>query len=135
MEIGRRHPGRGTWAVHFASALLMPAKLLREIDWNRQTPKELALYLWDSGVSAKALTTRLAALGILPGPALVHADEGTLQLLARQVPDCLSRPRARAYRSPRTAQLLLEAHLTALRNGQVDGSSLAWMLDTPLTEL
>lgn len=132
---GRRRSTTATWADYFAFALFLPAERMRVIDWNRQTPNELAVFLWENGISAKALSVRLNALGIRPGPALVHADEGTLQLLAHQVPDCLSSPRARAYRSPRIPQSLLKYHLKALRDGQVDGSSLAWMLDTPLTEL
>ncbi|GAA4376042.1 helix-turn-helix domain-containing protein [Paeniglutamicibacter cryotolerans] len=135
VAIGRRRPSLTTWADYFAFALLLPVERMRGMDWNRQTPNELARFLWESGISAKALAARLNSLGIRPGPALVHADEGTLQLLAHQVPDCLSRPRARAYRSPRIPQSLLEEHLKALRDGQVDGSSLAWMLDTPLAEL
>lgn len=132
---GARSPGGDTWSDDFASALLLPAGLLRSIDWNRQTPGELASFLWESGASANALMKRLDRLRIPRGPAWVHADEGTLQLLAHQMPDCLSHPRARAYRSPRIPPALLKAHLKALRDGLVDGSSLAWMLDTPMDEL
>lgn len=133
--IGTRRMESSTWSEDFASALLLPASQLREIDWNRQTPSELAAFLWESGVSAISLARRLSALRISRGPALVHADEGTLQLLAHQLPDCLSHHRARAYRSPRIPPVLLKAHLKALRDGMVDGTSLAWMLDTPLDEL
>ena len=133
--IGVRHPDASTWSEDFAASLLLPASRLREIDWIRQTPKELASFLWECGVSAISLAKRLDRLRIPRGPALVHADEGTLQLLAHQMPDCLSHHRAQAYRSPRIPPHLLKAHLKALRDGMVDGSSLAWMLDTPLNEL
>lgn len=134
-SIGRRGRGPDRWATDFAYALLLPADTLRSIDWNRQTPRELADFLWESGVSAKALVHRLEALGIQRGPALVHADEGTLQLLVWQNPDCLSHHRARAYRAPRIPVDLFNAHLKGMREGRVDGTSLAWMLDTPLAEL
>lgn len=98
--IGQRGLEPANWPNEFALALLMPAERLLKIDWDRQTPRELANFLWESGVSAKALMRRLDGLGIRRGPALVHADEGTLQLLVWQDPDCLSHNRARAYRSP-----------------------------------
>lgn len=123
------------WARRFAMELLLPEARLRSIDFNRQTPRELATFLWDAGVSAKALARRLSSLGIHRGPAMVHADEGTLQLLVWQDPDCLSHRRAGAFRAPRIPADLYAAHLTAMRQGLVDGTSLAWMLDTPLTEL
>ncbi|MFL4474427.1 ImmA/IrrE family metallo-endopeptidase [Paeniglutamicibacter sp. MACA_103] len=134
-EIGRRGRQRDRWSWDFAYALLLPAATVRSIDWNRQTPRDLAEFLWESGVSAKALTQRLDALGIQRGPALVHADEGTLQLLVWHNPDCLSHLRARAYRSPRIPFDLFSAHLKGMREGHVDGTSLAWMLDTPVSEL
>ena len=133
--IGIRQASRDHWTEEFASALLMPEASLREMDWARQTPSELAGYLWRAGVSAKSLIRRLEALGIDRGPALIHADEGTLQLLAWHDPDCLSHPRARAYRSPRIPADLLTAHLQAMRKGLVTGESVAWMLDTPLDDL
>ncbi|GAA1861145.1 hypothetical protein GCM10009715_05760 [Paeniglutamicibacter psychrophenolicus] len=140
--LGGRHEGIGIrtqaedgWARDFALALLLPAARLRSIDWNRQTPRELAGFLWESGASAKALAHRLDALGIGRGPAMVHADEGTLQLLVWQDPECLSHHRAGAYRAPRIPADLFGAHLFGMRRGVVDGSSLAWMLDTPLSEL
>lgn len=134
-RIGIRQSSLDQWTEEFASALLMPETSLRAIDWARQTPGELAGYLWKAGVSAKALIRRLEALGIARGPALIHADEGTLQLLAWHDPDCLSHPRARAYRSPRIPADLLAAHLQAMRKGLVTGESVAWMLDTPLEDL
>ncbi|MFF5790655.1 helix-turn-helix domain-containing protein [Paeniglutamicibacter sp. NPDC012692] len=135
LAIGLRSQHPDNWSNDFALALLMPAPRLRSIDWNRQTPRELAEFLWESGVSAKALMRRLDGLGIPRGPAWVHADEGTLQLLVWQDPDCLSHDRARAYRSPRIPFDLFSAHLKGMREGRVDGTSLAWMLDTPLAEL
>nr|WP_254456138.1 helix-turn-helix transcriptional regulator [Paeniglutamicibacter quisquiliarum] len=134
-SIGRRSRVRDLWSSDFAFALLLPEERLRSIDWNRQTPRELADFLWEAGVSAKALAQRLDVLGIKLGPALVHADEGTLQLLVWQNPDCFSHHRARAYRAPRIPRDLLNAHLKGMRQGHVDGTSLAWMLDTPLSEL
>jgi len=133
--IGRRRLSSDNWSTDFAYSLLLPEAGLRSIDWNRQTPRELADFLWEAGVSAKALTQRLESLDIQPGPALVHADEGTLQLLVWQNPRCLSHPRARAYRAPRIPYDLFNAHLKGMREGHVDGTSLAWMLDTPLSEL
>ncbi len=133
--IGRRGRVQDCWNNDVALELLLPAETLRSIDWNKQTPRELANFLWEAGVSAKALAQRLDALGILLGPALVHADEGTLQLLVWQNPDCRSHHRARAYRAPRIPHDLLNAHLKGMREGRVDGTSLAWMLDTPLSEL
>lgn len=134
-SIGNRGHTEDSWARAFALALLLPAERLRAIDLNRQTPRELAGFLWDSGVSAKALEHRLETLGIPRGPAMVHADEGTLQLLVWQDPDCLSHHRAGAYRAPRIPADLFGAHLKGMRQGLVDGTSLAWMLDTPLSEL
>ncbi|MFJ6416317.1 helix-turn-helix domain-containing protein [Paeniglutamicibacter sp. NPDC091659] len=133
--IGQRSQQPDNWANDFALALLMPAERLRNIDWDRQTPRELAEFLWESGVSAKALMRRLDGLDIPRGPAWVHADEGTLQLLVWQDPDCLSHRRAWAYRSPRIPSDLFNSHLKGMREGRVDGTSLAWMLDTPLAEL
>lgn len=135
LSMGPQSQRSDTWANEFALALLMPAGRLQDIDWNKQTPHELANFLWESGVSAKALAQRLDGLGIPKGPALIHADEGTLQLLVWQDPDCLSHARARAYRSPRIPFDLFSAHLKGMREGHVDGTSLAWMLDTPLEEL
>lgn len=134
-RIGIRQESLDRWTEEFAAALLMPDATMREMDWGRQTPGELAGYLWRAGVSAKSLIRRLDALGIARGPALVHADEGTLQLLAWHDPDCLSHPRAWAYRSPRVPADLLAAHLKAMRAGLVTGESVAWMLDTPLEDL
>ncbi|GAA3323100.1 MULTISPECIES: helix-turn-helix domain-containing protein [Paeniglutamicibacter] len=134
-EIGHRARRRDQWSKEFAYALLLPEETVQSIDWNKQSPRELAAFLWERGVSAKALAQRLDALGIQRGPALVHADEGTLQLLVWHNPDCLSHDRARAYRSPRIPFDLFSAHLKGMREGRVDGTSLAWMLDTPLTEL
>ncbi|MDQ0096080.1 ImmA/IrrE family metallo-endopeptidase [Paeniglutamicibacter psychrophenolicus] len=134
-SIGRRRTSSDSWSTDFAYSLLLPEAVLRSINWNRQTPRELADFLWEAGVSAKGLTHRLKSLDIQPGPALVHADEGTLQLLVWQNPECLSHPRARAYRAPRIPYNLFNAHLKGMREGRVDGTSLAWMLDTPLSEL
>lgn len=132
---GRRGRSPDCWSVDFAHALLLPAETVRSIDWNKQTPRELAGFLWEAGVSAKALSRRLDALGIAPGPAVVHADEGTLQLLLWHNPDCLGHQRAGVYRAPRIPFDLFGAHLKGMREGRVDGTSLAWMLDTPLSEL
>lgn len=134
-RIGTRKAPLDRWTEEFAAAVLMPEATMREMDWSRQTPPALAAYLWRAGVSAKSLVRRLEALGIARGPALVHADEGTLQLLAWHDPDCLSHPRAWAYRSPRIPADLLGAHLKAMRDGMVTGESIAWMLDTPLADL
>lgn len=134
-QIGQRGRTQNPWASEFANALLLPAGVLHTINWNKQTPAELADFLWEAGVSAKALALRLDALGIARGPAMVHADEGTLQLLAWHNPGCLSHGRAAAYRAPRIPFDLFSAHLKGMREGHVDGTSLAWMLDTPLSEL
>lgn len=134
-RIGTRQASLDSWTEEFALALLMPETTLRQMDWGKQTPRELAAYLWSAGVSAKSLIRRLDGLGIAKGPALIHADEGTLQLLAWHDPDCLSHRRAGAYRSPRIPADLLSAHLKALRDGLVTGESVAWMLDTPLEDL
>lgn len=123
------------WAKRFADALLMPEAYIREINWDRQTPRELAGFLWNMGVSAQTLMRRLDALSVPRGPALVHADEGTLQLLLWQYPGALKNHRVGAYRGPRIPADLFAAHLAGMRQGLVDGSSLAWLLDTPLTDL
>ena len=48
----------------FAAELLLPEKHIREIDWQAIDEEALAHFVWEMGVSTKALATRLRVLGI-----------------------------------------------------------------------
>jgi transcriptional regulator with XRE-family HTH domain len=116
-------------ANNFAKELLLPEKLIFEVDWAAISEAELADFLWRSGASLQALSNRLAALRL---PALRY-DGAPLGLFRRHVKaDHLDQDpvtsRLRDAAARRFPTRLLVQHEVSGQHPR----TLAWMLGAPL---
>lgn len=121
-------------AFEFGAEILLPAALMRSVDWMTTTRLEVVNFLWDHGVSTKYLQNRLRRMG------LPVRDE-VRDLLALSTFDVLNRPLegktftpfAAAARTQRAAErrfpdALIAAHMEAVALGKIQKGTLAWML-------
>lgn len=122
-----------TQANAFAAELLLPAEVLRSMEWSRVTASVLAARVWDFGVSIDALARRLNALGIAVSDVLTEwAGQPTQRLLRRhweptEAGDPITaRMDAAAVRH--FALALQDAHLALIAQGALPKGTLAWML-------
>ncbi len=117
----------------FAAELLLPAELLRALDWPSLTPAAVADLVWRWGVSTPSLRYRLENLGIEPSPEVALALEGsTFELLGSSwkrtgVPELIAERRARAARR-RFPDALVGALRTAVAEGRAPAGSLEFVL-------
>lgn len=116
----------------FAAELLLPADLVKSIDWTGASPQTVADFLWETGVSSEALRIRLAAL----------------ELGTQRLRDLLNAPTQKFLRSARswshtfgdeiTERMdaagrrrfplsLQEAHEQRIEAGEIGPAYLAWM--------
>lgn len=124
----------------FAAELLLPADVLRQIDWERIDLAEAAELIWTWGISTDALARRLNALGLAPSAEVVDVLTWSTQKLLRRhwtgakVGDPITR-RMRDAGERRFPTWLQEAHLEQIARGTVGKGTLAWMLGVPEASL
>lgn len=117
----------------FAADLLLPPGLLREIDWEALTRRDLGLLVWEWGVSTEALSTRLRWLRA-PVPEQVWAwlSLTTADLVRHHALDASEWKafveRQREAASRRFPAWLTYAHENAIVEGALGRGTLAWML-------
>ncbi|WP_246207742.1 ImmA/IrrE family metallo-endopeptidase [Tsukamurella spumae] len=125
----------------FAAELLLPEEEMRGIDWRVSTLADVAAELWNRGVSARALATRLKWLE-LADRELVDAltAESTQQILRKHLPAMMNDRfliRRRGEGSigrlfPESLVAILEERVSA---GEVDPELLAWVQDVDVEEI
>nr|WP_106535628.1 ImmA/IrrE family metallo-endopeptidase [Haloactinopolyspora alba] len=147
----RGNDAREGAANRFAADLLMLQSDLSGTDWETIGPRDLALFVWESGVSTGALLTRLDALRIPVGEETRGLLSGSTQrLLRRHGGDLGEKPvkrgpftmlfdpiteRMNAAAARRFPLSLQEAHGKRIANGEITPGTLAWMLDTDLDDV
>lgn len=117
----------------FAAELLLPASVLKAVDWDAVTDGQLADLVWNLGVSTEALCRRLRAVfGHAPERVAYWADFATQRLLRYHLPRdaendkiTLRMDEACQRRFPVALQ---EAHLERVASGTIGTATLAWML-------
>lgn len=122
-------------AYDFASDLLLPASIMRTVDWTTTTRVAVVNFIWDHGISTKYLQTRLQKLGLSARPEV-------WELLKNSTFDVLKAPlegrkfssvdvAARTQRAAerRFPDSLIAAHMDAVALGKAPKETLAWMLD------
>lgn len=124
----------------FAAELLLPAAVLRSLDWLDVSPGQLAGRVWEFGVSTQALAKRLASLQITTSPVVREwATQPTQRLLRRHwTPDEPGDPITERMDAASTRHFplaLQEAHLTLIADGELPKTTLAWMLDVEADNL
>jgi uncharacterized protein DUF955 len=125
--------GHEAAANAFAAELLLPAEIVKGIDWDSVGDEELAGLVWDWGISTDALCRRLAAVFGQPPPRVARWAGGPTQRLLRhhlsidsELDEITARmDEAAQRRFPRSLQ---EAHLTRVASGTIGKETLAWML-------
>ncbi|GAA2166880.1 ImmA/IrrE family metallo-endopeptidase [Pedococcus bigeumensis] len=137
-------------ANRFASELLLPEQVIRNVDWAACDEADLARHLWAYGVSTEALANRLSTLG-LPVPAIltVRPAGSTMRLLRRQrealpvmtypgTPFAVIDPithRFNAAAERRIPEALIAAHLDGIAAGRLNKGTLAWLLEVTPDEV
>lgn len=119
----------------FAAELLTPETEVRAIDWSTASAKVVANYVWETGVSTKALASRLRSLKISVDTAAQAAlDVPTQVLIQSERPDlqpAITR-RMQQARETRFPEHLVTAHSRAVSGGRLAPDTLAWMLSEPV---
>ncbi|HEX4058895.1 MAG TPA: ImmA/IrrE family metallo-endopeptidase [Galbitalea sp.] len=129
--IGARTSERAANA--FASELLLPAEVVSSRDWLEPLEADVADFVWESGVSTRALASRLRSLKIetSPGVRAMLASSTSRLVLRSSIllkdPSGLQR-RAAASSTPRLPFDLVDAHRTAIAEGRISSDSLDWLL-------
>lgn len=131
----------------FATEFLLPESLIRDVQWQRMTTPELALWLWESGVSTTALRRRLAELHISP-PEQIRAalEESTPKLMRAYIELIKASAGTHPYSDPiwerenaTTGRQFPERVVAALtervETGLADPYILAWVREVPVDEL
>ena len=117
----------------FAAELLLPAEVMKSVEWDSVSDEDLASFVWCWGVSTDALCRRLhALLGYAPDVVARWAAPATQRLLrhhlriASELDEITSRMDAASQR--RFPLNLQEAHLKLVASGAIGRATLAWML-------
>jgi Zn-dependent peptidase ImmA (M78 family)/transcriptional regulator with XRE-family HTH domain len=129
----------------FASEFLLPEDMVRAVDWQNMMRGQLALWLWNAGVSTAALKIRLASLGISPSGDVGAALEDTTPRLMR-AHVTLIRDAAQTHGDPiwerenattgrQFPQQLVAALTARVEAGEVDPYLLAWVREVPVDDL
>ncbi|MCU1470013.1 MAG: hypothetical protein JWQ39_1162 [Glaciihabitans sp.] len=113
----------------FAAELLMPRLGLDHVDWDLIQPGSIAEYVWGTGVSTKALASRLASLKRPVSP----LTRKTLALPTKTLVSQFVEADAIAARAAQSATRripsdLVDAHLAAVAEGKLGSGSLEWLL-------
>lgn len=130
-------------ANSFAAELLLPETEMRAMDWASMPCRDVAEFLWCSGVSTSVLTTRLKALRLVPSQEVAGVLNLTTQGALRkhwtdnghdQGPDRITDRMEKASRRS-FPTWLRSAHLQRIELGKLAKGLLAWMLGTNEEEL
>jgi Zn-dependent peptidase ImmA (M78 family)/plasmid maintenance system antidote protein VapI len=141
----RATPAQEGPADTFASQFLLPEEQVRATNWRTLTAQELALWIWDSGVSTAAVSRRLNDLKIKASDEVRAALEGSTPKLMRAHVDLL-RSASPSYGDPiwerenaTTGRQFPERVVAALTErveaGEADPYVLAWVREVPVDEL
>jgi Zn-dependent peptidase ImmA (M78 family) len=129
----------------FAGEFLLPEGDIRTTDWQRMTVPDLALWLWDAGVSTAALRYRFSQLNISASDDVREAiQEPTPKLMRAHVE--LIRRQSQSQRDPiwerenaTTGRQFPEHVVVALTErveaGKADPHILAWVREVPVDDL
>jgi hypothetical protein len=118
----------------FASELLLPSIEVLSRDWLEPAEADVADFVWNSGVSTRALASRLRSLMVETSPGVrAMLSTSTSRLvqrgnILRSNPSELSR-RAALSASPRFPPDLLDAHRIAVAEGRIPSVTLDWMFE------
>ncbi len=129
-------PNRGNEADAnaFAAELLLPAAVMRSVDWSNMDEPALASWIWEAGVSTEALARRFSGLSMQVPPKInTCLGQSTQRLLRRHWrptsadvdPITLRMDESASRRFPITLQ---DAHISAIADGRLGKGTLAWML-------
>jgi Zn-dependent peptidase ImmA (M78 family)/transcriptional regulator with XRE-family HTH domain len=126
----------------FAAELLLPARMMRGLDWRTITAADVATLLWSTGVSAKALASRLQTLRVdvgalefeLRNPSTQRYLHRHLDVPGQSTDEIVSR-RMQDAGSRRFPIDLLTAHRDAIEEGRIHAGMLAWMLDDDAADI
>lgn len=128
-------------ANSFAADLLMPADVIRGVDWQTPDLATVAQLVWDLGVSSAAVATRLTRLDITPCDEMADAlTQKTCTLLRHHwagrdaQPDPITHRRDAAA-TRKIPNALLSALGNAVDAGRAPAESLAWAMDVPVEDL
>ncbi len=143
---GDSEPGEGDEAPadRFAAELLLPEDLIVQQDWRRMSEPGVAEFLWQTGVSTKALRNRLASLEVSVStevvaalkrstPDLIRANAGEDQGAIGGVKQLIVRQQQSAARVFPAA--LVDALQRRVEAGAASPVYLAWVLDVPVDEI
>ena len=128
----------------FAAELLMPESQLRTLEWATMSMTEFAQYVWDFGVSTKALVNRLSTLRLPLSKNIEDArNQNTFSLLRRYwAPEAthMDQTDPITVRRERSAQRSIPSGLTsrletAVLAGKAPKQSLAFLLDVSVDDL
>jgi Zn-dependent peptidase ImmA (M78 family) len=117
----------------FAAELLLPKGVLSARDWVAVGEKELADFVWRSGVSTTALGQRLASLKLETAPTVRRMLGTKTAAFVRRGSELAADPELRSSRAAESAAVrfprdLLDAHLSGVAAGSMDAATLEWML-------
>lgn len=142
---GDFEPGEGDEepADQFAAQLLLPADLIVRQDWRRINEAGVAEFLWQTGVSTKALRNRLAALEVSVStevvavlkrttPDLIRANAKAAQAIGGAKQMIVRQQQSAARMFPST---LVDALQRRVEAGEASPEHLAWVLDVPVDEI
>jgi Zn-dependent peptidase ImmA (M78 family) len=116
----------------FAAELLLPAGLMKSVDWVEASPQTVADFLWDTGVSTEALRHRLSALGLMtdrlkrllaaPTQRLLRSARSWSHAFGDEITERMDAAARRRFPLP-----LQEAHERRIEAGEIGPAYLAWM--------
>lgn len=126
----------------FAAELLLPAAHVKAQQWHEMTHTDVAEFIWQHGISTKALASRLEALRIDIGAVGWELRSESTQRFIRkhlintgESAETLISTRMQEAGSRRFPIGLLTAHRDAIEDGRLHGGTLAWMLDDDVDEI
>ena len=142
---GRTTPADEAPADAFAGEFLLPEDMVSDADWGTMTAEQLALWLWNAGVSTVALGRRLSALGISPSDEVRVALKDSTPKLMRTYVDLISAnvqtsgdsiwERENATTGRQFPERLVVALTDRVEAGQADPYLLAWVREVPVDDL
>jgi transcriptional regulator with XRE-family HTH domain len=128
-------PAAEARANRFAAEFLLPKHVLENFPWATASESDVAELLWSTGVSTKALSTRLGALKISVPPAVdAWLALKTQALIGRALPapsgsSAFIAERMQAASARRFPAHLVATHRARVAEGTLLVDTLAWMLD------
>lgn len=135
-DTGSASPRHETSADRFATALLLPQDTLAAVDWTTIGRADLAGFIWNAGISTKALAIRLADLNIATSDQVTELLDQSTPRLLRSVIDPEELAERQQESAARRFPLGLVADLTHLvEDGHASPEVLAWLLDVPIDDI